>query len=144
MTVFPDGSKERLHGHNFTIGVIIALSDLRFDRMIAFAPVKQAILQLCAEWKEATLLATKNPHFVVVKDSATEIEFRLCGQRYVLPRSDVRLLPIENIAVEDLAAHVSERLIPSLAQISEHIHSLDVTVTESPGQAGSCHRVLGA
>ena len=27
MTVFPDGTKERLHGHNYYVGVTLALSD---------------------------------------------------------------------------------------------------------------------
>ena len=45
---------------------------------------------------------------------ATKSSFRLCGKRYVVPREDVILLPIDNIAVEPLAAHICELLIERL------------------------------
>src|SRR5690349_18278925 len=100
MTVFPDGTKERLHGHNYTIAVEVAA-------MIPFAPIKDALAELCATWKEHVLLAARNPWFVVMRDDDRELEFTLCGARYVLPRGDVLLLPIDNISVESLAAHIA-------------------------------------
>jgi 6-pyruvoyltetrahydropterin/6-carboxytetrahydropterin synthase len=141
MTVFPDGSKERLHGHNYQLGVALEVNDVSFGAMIPFAPIKAALGELCHAWKERVLLATRNPHYQVVSDDGQELEFRLCGQRYVLPRGDVLLLPIDNIAVEPLAAHIASLLSERLASIlaPPHVLGLECTVEESPGQGASCY-----
>jgi 6-pyruvoyltetrahydropterin/6-carboxytetrahydropterin synthase len=135
MTVFPDGTKERLHGHNYTIAVAVDLDRADLDGMIPFAPLKAALAELCAAWKERVLIATKNRHLEIRHDEG-EFEFLLCGERYVLPRGDVLLLPVDNISVEALAAHVAELLAERLAAVlaAPHIRALEVTVAESPGQ----------
>lgn len=143
MTVFPDGTKERLHGHNYTVAVAIEVDRIDLTAMIPFAPIKAAIGELCAAWKERVLLATKNPFFVLVRDE-DELELTLCGERYVMPRQDALLLPIDNISVEALAAHIAqllrERLATELA--APHVLALEVTVEESPGQGASCTLAL--
>ena len=137
MTVFPDGTKERLHGHNYTIAVAIDVDSVELAAMIPFTPIKQAISELCALYKERVLLAEKNPHFQIVRDDG-ELEFKLCGERYVLPRGDALLLPIDNISVEALAQHVASILQTKLAVLAApQVRALEVTVEESPGQGAS-------
>jgi 6-pyruvoyltetrahydropterin/6-carboxytetrahydropterin synthase len=144
MTVFADGTKERLHGHNYTVAVAIDVERIDLPSMIPFAPVKAAIAALCASWKERVLLATGNPWFEIVRDDgndgeASELEFRLCGQRYVLPRGDALLLPIDNISVEALAAHAAKLLRDQLVALGlPHALALEVAIEESPGQGASC------
>jgi 6-pyruvoyltetrahydropterin/6-carboxytetrahydropterin synthase len=144
MTVFPDGTKERLHGHNYQVSVAIEVADVSLASMVPFAPIKQALAELCALWKERTLIAADNPHLEIVRDDEIELEFKLCGARYVLPRVDVLLLPIDNIAVEPLAAHVAELLVARLGPVLEaaHILGIEATISESPGQGASCHLEL--
>lgn len=139
MTVFPDGSKERLHGHNYTVAIALELSDVSFAKIIPFAAIRAALGELCSAWKERVLVAEENPHFKLVRHEATEIEFLLCGKRYVLPSEDVLLLPIDNIAVEPLAGHCAELLRQRLAAILAlpHVRALEVTVAESPGQGAT-------
>ncbi|HEY0192368.1 MAG TPA: 6-carboxytetrahydropterin synthase [Kofleriaceae bacterium] len=144
MTVFPDGSKERLHGHNYTIAIALEVERIALDAMIPFAPVKAAIGALCQAWKEHVLVATANPHYRLVRDDPQELEFTLCGQRYVLPRGDVLLLPLDNISVEALAAHVAQLLRDRLAAELRLARALEVTIEESPGQGASCSIALGA
>jgi len=117
MTVFADGTKERLHGHNYTVAVALEVDRIDLEAMVPFTPIKTAIRELCAAWKEHVLLAARNPWFTVVRD-AGELEFTLCGQRYVLPRGDVLILPVDNISVEALAAHVAELLRDKLAALA--------------------------
>jgi 6-pyruvoyltetrahydropterin/6-carboxytetrahydropterin synthase len=139
MTVFPDGTKERLHGHNYTVALAIEISQIDFESMIPFAPIKAAIGQVCADFKERVLVATKNPHYVLVGDSAKEIEFTLCGERYVLPRQDALLLPIDNISVEALASYIATLLLEKLTVLdASHVKALEVTIEEYPGQGASC------
>ena len=140
MTVFPDGSKERLHGHNYYVGVALELSRVSFADMVPFAPLKAATIQLCRELREHLLLAADNPHFRIVGESPEELEFTLCGARYVVPREDVILLAIDNVSVEALAEYLARRL---LQEVGSHlpadvVRTLEVRVTESPGQGSVC------
>jgi 6-pyruvoyltetrahydropterin/6-carboxytetrahydropterin synthase len=138
MTVFADGTKERLHGHNYTVAVALEVERVDLAAMIPFAPIKLAIGELCATWKEHVLLAAHNPCFEIVRDTG-ELEFRLCGERYVMPRRDALLLPIDNISVEALAAHVAQLLREQIVELDlRHAIGLEVTVEESPGQGASC------
>ena len=138
MTVFADGTKERLHGHNYTVAVALEVDRIDLASMIPFTPIKAAIRELCAAWKEHLLLAARNPWLTVVRD-ADELEFTLCGQRYVVPRGDALLLPIDNISVEALAEHVADLIRGKLAAASlPAAATLEVTIEESPGQGASC------
>ncbi len=138
MTVFPDGTKERLHGHNYFVALTLELSDVSFERFIPFGVVKKRLGELCLEWKERTLVATKNPFFEELRDADGEYEFRLCGKRYVLPREDVLLLPIDNISVESLAGHLSEELLVRLGSlVTDAVVGLEFEVSEVPGQGAS-------
>lgn len=143
MTVFPDGTKERLHGHNYTFAVAVELDRADLDAMIPFAEIKDALAELCAAWRERVLIARDNRFLTIVRDDH-ELELTLCGDRYVFPRGDVLLLPVDNISVEALAAHVAHhlhaRLAPQLA--SPHVRALEATVSESPGQGATCALTL--
>jgi 6-pyruvoyltetrahydropterin/6-carboxytetrahydropterin synthase len=136
MTVFADGTKERLHGHNYTIAVVLDVERIDVAAMLPFAPIKAALADLCAAWKERVLLASQNPFFHVVRDDF-ELEFTLCSERYVLPRQDALLLPIDNISVEALAAHVATELRTRFAAVGVRATSLEVTIEESPGQGAT-------
>ncbi|HEU4726916.1 MAG TPA: 6-carboxytetrahydropterin synthase [Kofleriaceae bacterium] len=142
MTVFPDGSKERLHGHNYTIAIAIDVERVDLAAMVPFAPIKAALGELCRAWKEHVLLATENQHFALIRDDS-ELEFTLCGERYVLPRRDALLLPIDNVSVEALAAHIAGVLRERVAVLAgPAATTLEVTVEESPGQGASCTLAL--
>jgi 6-pyruvoyltetrahydropterin/6-carboxytetrahydropterin synthase len=142
MTVFPDGTKERLHGHNYTIAIALELDSVALPQMLPFAPIKAAISELCAAWKERVLIGARNPHLSITRDDH-ELELVLCGDRYVFPRVDVLLLPIDNISVEALSVHVAELLRGKLAPVlGAHVTTLEITVEESPGQGASTKLAL--
>ena len=137
MTVFPDGTKERLHGHNYTIALALEVGRIELAAMVPFSSIKSALAELCAAWKERVLIASRNPWLAIVRDD-TELELTLCGERYVFPRGDVLLVPIDNISVEALAAHIAALLRDRLAALSPELRALEVTVEEVPGQGASC------
>lgn len=141
MTVFPDGSKERLHGHNYTVEVALEVASVELAAMVPFQAIKEAVAALCASWKEHVLLAARCPHLRIAHDDGRELEFTLCGDRYVLPRGDVVLLPIDNISVEALAAHAAELLFSKLAL--PHVRALEVGIYEGPGQGATCTLAVG-
>ena len=139
MTVFPDGTKERLHGHNFQVTAALDLHDVSFARFLDFARVKSALDRLCEAWDERLLIAERSPFLEIVRRDAEEIELRLCGRRYVLPADEVALLPVENVVVEALAEELAMRLVAELggALKPEVVAGIDVSVSESPGQGAS-------
>ena len=137
MTVYPNGRKERLHGHNFRIDLAIDLADGSFAAMIDLDVARHALDAICAEWKERLLLPAKNRFLEILRDD-TELEFKLCGDRYVVPRGDVALLPIENASVEGLAEHVAELLREPLAALAP-VTGYDVRLEELPGIGASTY-----
>ncbi|MBK9035428.1 MAG: 6-carboxytetrahydropterin synthase [Myxococcales bacterium] len=145
MTVFPDGTKERLHGHNYQLGAVLELADVAFAQMIPFAAIKDALATICKEFRERVLLADANPFYEQVRADDDELEVRVCGRRYVFPREDVLLLPIDNVSAEALAAYLADRLVAALGPSLPPgvVHAVEVSVHESPGQGSSCQIRLG-
>jgi len=144
MTVFPNGKSERLHGHNYYVSIAIELADVSFERMIDFGLIKDALGELCNQWKEYTLLAARNPYYEVISAGGDELEFRLCGKRYVLPHEDVKVLPIDNVSVEALSSHIAELLVERLGDVlaTDVVTGLEVTISENPGQGATCYYPL--
>lgn len=142
MTVFPDGRKERLHGHNYTLAVDIELAD--GGAMLEFATVKDALAAECHALRERLLLPARCARLELVGRAGGELEFRLCGARYVVPEDDALLLPIDNVTVEALAAYLCERLVTALARplAAAGARGFEVVVEESPGQGARARRAL--
>lgn len=139
MTVYPNGRKERLHGHNFRVFLDVDLADGSLARMVDLDVFRHTLDAICAAWKERLLLPARNPFLELVRDDGAEIEFRLCGQRYVCPREDVALLPIENASVEGLAEHVAHVLVERVAGAVDRsvVVGLEVRIEELPGIGAS-------
>ena len=146
MTVFPDGRKERLHGHNYTVGVALELGSIGLEHLIDFSLIKRAVAALCTEWRERTLIAGNSPRLERLVRRDGEVELVLCGRRYVLPEEDVLVLPVDNTTTEALSALWADLLVERLAGAlrGSTAVSLQVTIEESPGQGASCVRRLDA
>jgi 6-pyruvoyltetrahydropterin/6-carboxytetrahydropterin synthase len=139
MTVFADGSKERLHGHNFHLAVAIELPADDHYPMLDFARVKAVLSDLCAELREHLLLPAHCPLVRVLHHDDHELEIYFCDRRYVFPSEDVLLLPVDNIVVERLAQYLWTRVREGLQTELRECGALelDVSVTESPGQGAT-------
>jgi 6-pyruvoyltetrahydropterin/6-carboxytetrahydropterin synthase len=143
MTVFPDGRKERLHGHNYTVSVALDLAAIGFAELIDFGAIKREVAALCGEWRERTLVAERNPE-TRVRRAGGELELVVCGRRYVLPEEDVLLLPVDNTTVEALSRLWAELLATRLAVVlrDSAAAGLEVRVEESPGQGAASYLPL--
>ncbi len=143
MTVFPDGSKEGLHGHQYTPTVTLELllpatSQERFHDMIPFADVKSAMKKISDAWDEKILLAKENPFLVIQAASKKSVRFTLCQMEYVLPKAEAIFLPLANITCEELAFHYAEVLKKNLPRFKKgQLKSITVEIEESPGQSAS-------
>jgi 6-pyruvoyltetrahydropterin/6-carboxytetrahydropterin synthase len=144
MTVFPDGTKERLHGHNFHVTVAIDLRDVSFEALLDFGVVKRAVEECCAAWNERLILAERCPFFRIVRREAGELEFTLCGRRYVVPEDEVVLLPVDNVVCETLSMAAADALLARLGHALRPgiAAGIEVGVTESLGQGATYYRPL--
>ncbi|MCG3173848.1 MAG: hypothetical protein GMKNLPBB_02055 [Myxococcota bacterium] len=146
MTVFPDGTKERLHGHNFQVTVAFDLTNVEFQSLVDFGMIKQVLSNLCLRWDQQLILAAHCPHFRIQRRDSREIEFELCGKHYVAPADEVLLLPLTNIVVETLAMEFARQFVELLGDRypAGVVAGLEVTISESHGQGGAYyHRGSG-
>ena len=107
--------------------------------VVDFSVIKKEIRALCKEWDEATLIPTQCPHVHVSRISLPAISGAAAvsgdqgasfpaptspqppsivlhvndGSVFVMPESDVKLLPLSNVSVEELAV-----LLVSLTKLS--------------------------
>jgi 6-pyruvoyltetrahydropterin/6-carboxytetrahydropterin synthase len=142
MTVFPDGTKERLHGHNFAVSVSLELLDVSLAALVDLGDVKRALEAQCRAWNEILLLAERCPFFRVESRAGGELTFTLCGRRYLVPEDEALLLPIDNVVVETLAAEFCKGLVSRLGNLlkPDVVEAVEVELTESPGQ-GAVYRM---
>lgn len=131
MTVFPDGSKESLHGHNYQVFIEATIDENRF---LPFSAIKELASVLAGKWHEKVLLAAQNRHFHLREAAAEVCDFTLCNKHYVLPSEDVVLLPVENVTCENLAKLFAAAL---KKQLGEAVLQLMVRIEEYPGQGAS-------
>ena len=142
MTVFPDGAKEGLHGHNYQAELTVELTEPALPRMLSYEAFKKALRTVCAEWDEKVLIAGDNPWMETLPAEPGEYAFRLCGKRYVLPTDEVAVLAIENVTAENLAEVLFERFWIELTRDRsvcwrERIIAVSLRIDESHGQGAT-------
>ena len=142
MTVFPDGSKEGLHGHNYEVQLEVELIEPTLPQMLTYEAFKQALRPICGAWDEKVLVAGENPWLEPLSGTQGEYAFRLCGKRYVLPVDEVVVLDADNITVENLARVFFERFWKKLTMDRsipwrERIVEVSLRIDESRGQGAT-------
>lgn len=143
MTVFPDGSKESLHGHNYQVELEVELADSpTLARLLNYEVFKQALKTACNEWDEKVLVAGDNPWLEMLPGDPGDCAFRLCGKRYVLPADEVAVLAVDNITTENLARALLERFWAELTRDRsvpwrERIAAVSLRIDESRGQGAT-------
>src|SRR4051794_40922002 len=89
------GLCETLHGHNYRVEVQL-VGENGPDRFVYnFSDLKPLVRQECSLLDHRMLLATKNP-LLQYEYSEDEVEVRFGARRYLFPRAEVALLPVEN------------------------------------------------
>ncbi|MFW5845137.1 MAG: 6-pyruvoyl trahydropterin synthase family protein [Planctomycetota bacterium] len=136
--IFPDGSKERLHGHNYqvTCAINAALSDSGL--VLDFIEVKPVIRGLCDELDEHYILPAEHPGISHEELDDGHIAWRYRDCRYLAPCDEVLLLPINNSSVENLARWFAHELLERLRQRFGELSltRLQVAISETSGQSG--------
>ncbi|MEZ5990441.1 MAG: 6-pyruvoyl tetrahydropterin synthase family protein [Planctomycetota bacterium] len=139
--IFPDGTAERLHGHNYKVWVELESPLDDHGLVIDFKVIKPVIKAVVDELDERLLLPGLHAELrVAEEDGRVRVDYR--DRRYDLPADDCLVLPINNTSAENLATWISDRISDELAAVAplEHVQRLLVGVEEAPGQIGCCER----
>lgn len=145
MTVFADGTKENLHGHNYRTVVKLEFERFSLREMLPFSELKAEMRKICAEWDERILLPSNCPFLKIVVENGTSVDLEVCGKRYVFPRDEVVFLPTDNVTTESLAKILAERLasaLPRPALERAKVRTIEASVEEMLGQGASYVVVL--
>lgn len=136
MTVFPDGTKERMHGHHYQVALEIGVRGAKLKDMVAFQVIKDSAREICETWDEHLLIAAKCRFFRRFSAGKGQYAFELCGKAYSLPAEDVVELATENITTEGLAEVFLGELRARLrkSRTLPKLKSIGVIIEESPGQ----------
>jgi 6-pyruvoyltetrahydropterin/6-carboxytetrahydropterin synthase len=130
------GQVEQLHGHNYDLLVEIE-GELTEDAWVLdFGEVKRIAEALCQQLDHRFLLPRDNPALPVT-DLGDAWQIASPDGRYVIPKSAVCALPLDNSTAERLAEWFCHRLAEALAGRG-NITAISVGVEEAPGQAGWC------
>lgn len=135
--IFPDGSAERLHGHNYRVFVELEAALSEHGLVIDFIMVKPVIRELVDELDEHWLVPGEHPDLEVEeRDGGTHVRYR--DRVYQAPSEDVIVLPMNNTSSENLATWVGRELVRRLGERFPEVHpaKLLCAVEETSGQRG--------
>lgn len=125
---------ERLHGHNWRVAVELEGPLDGNHYVFDFIALRDALQSIVLELDHRVLLPTLHP-LIRVTDHGHEVEAKFEDRRWIFPREDALLLPVENTTAELIARWIAGRLLPVVrgtpgAAISE----MQVEVEENFGQ----------
>jgi len=131
-----DGECEPLHGHNYGVRVEAA-GELTSDSYVFdFVTLKNIVRTLCKEWDHRFLLPLHNPYLRITEhNDAWEITYG-ASTRYLLPRSSVVPLAVDNATAERLAELLAHRIMQTLRDrgIGDSLERLTVGIEETEMQ----------
>ena len=124
---------ERLHGHNWRAAAEVAGPLDANGYVFDFVALRDRLQAIVAELDHRMLLPLKHPR-IEVNVGGAEVEVRYAERRWVFPREECVLLPIEQTTAELLARWITGRLRDSLGADGAHLDSIRVDVEENFGQ----------
>jgi 6-pyruvoyltetrahydropterin/6-carboxytetrahydropterin synthase len=136
--IFPDGSAERLHGHNYKVFVDLHTDLDEHGLVVNFKEIKPLVRALCDELDEHLLIPGKHP-VLTAERKGEHWEIRYRERFYLVPLDEVIVLPISNSSAENLAAWFGRTLRERMRARWPDLRvlRLAVGVEETPGQRGT-------
>lgn len=136
--IFPDGSAERLHGHNYRVFVEIDATLCEHGLVIDFKEIKPVIRELLDSLDERFLIPGEHPVLTHADRGDGVVEIRYLDRYYAAPVEDVLIMPMNNTSSENLATWIGREVRRLLqAQFGQvETRRLRVAVEETSGQRG--------
>ena len=135
---FP-GFRERLHGHNYKVGVrLLGRRQIGPDGyVIDFGCIKEVCKKVCNRLNEHFICPQYSDVLQIYHENGSvRIECE-DGAVFVFPRQDCCILPLVHATTEELSIYLWAEILNGLNAdylIKRGIHTMEVTVAESIGQ----------
>ena len=126
---------ERLHGHNWRTAVELSGPLDKNRYVFDFIALRDAMQRIVNELDHHVLLPTKHRQIAVHADER-EVTATFESRRWVFPREDCVLLPVENTTAEEIANWIATRLRDVVR--GQNIETIQVEVEENFGQWAIC------
>ena len=140
-TIFSDTERESLHGHNFRVNAGFT-ADVRENGLcFDYGEIKQVLQQMCDALDEKFLVPAKSP-YLKIKTGSTNMTLIHNEDEISVPLSDVKLMPLRNITVEELASHFTDTLATHAKVVEFGIRAIELRVASGSGQWGVVRRDL--
>ncbi len=129
---------ERLHGHNWRVAAEVAGALDENYYVFDFIALRDELQAIVDELDHRVLLPTEHAEIKVVAGDR-EVEATFQERRWVFPREDCILLPLENTTAELIARWIGRRLEDVVHQkAGAPVESIRVDVEENFGQWATC------
>jgi len=134
---------EPLHGHNYQVTAEVE-GELTEDAwLLDFVDLKRMVRRLCDELDHRLLLQGEGRD-MQIGERGESWEIAVAGRSYLIPKTDVVVLPIDNCTAERLAEWMCGRLKEELgAAGASNLTTVSVGMEEAPGQAAWHSEELG-
>ncbi|TWU13659.1 6-pyruvoyl tetrahydropterin synthase [Symmachiella macrocystis] len=133
---------ERLHGHNWRVAAEVAGALDENYYVFDFIALRDELQAIVDELDHRVLLPTGHAEIKVVAGNR-EVEATFQERRWVFPREDCILLPVENTTAELIARWIGRRLEDVVHQkAGAPVESIRVDVEENFGQWATCEMSL--
>jgi 6-pyruvoyltetrahydropterin/6-carboxytetrahydropterin synthase len=132
---FGDGECERLHGHNYKVGVELRGSMAPGGMVYDFSAIGRLLAVVVRKLDHRMLLPSRNPR-IRVEEHGARVRAVSGDREWVFPRGDCVILPVENATAEEIAAWISLELRGEMERSGLGLpEAIETEVEESPGHA---------
>ncbi len=128
-----------LHGHTYAIHAKFYGEKGRQDFVIDFSIVKSSLRKIADRLDHMVLIPKTNTYFEIADK---EIQVAFDGKKYVFPKMDCVLLPMNSVTAENLAEFILEELLKEM-DLPKNIKKLEIGVDEGFGQGAWIEKVVG-
>lgn len=129
---------ERLHGHNWRVAAELTGPLDENGYVFDFIALRDQLQKTVDELDHRVLLPTQHQK-IKVSEENEEIQATFENRRWVFPKEDCILLPIENTTAELIAHWIGQQLLTVIgSQASSQIESIQIEVEENFGQWAIC------
>jgi dihydroneopterin triphosphate aldolase (PTPS-III) / 6-pyruvoyltetrahydropterin synthase len=139
------GFREKLHGHNYRVGVrVLGSRKISGDGYVVdFGDIKTVTKKVCKELNEHFLCPTLSDvmdiKIITKEEDGSEAVTLRCedGAFFEFPKSDCAMLPILHATTEELAIYLWSRILEELNSdylLKRGVHTMEITVAEAVGQ----------
>ena len=138
-----EGYRERLHGHNYTVGVRLQGSPTYIGPdgyVIDYGNIKKVCKEVCKDLNEHFLCPIYSNVLKIhhqPERQMVRIDCPMDGTYFEFPTQDCKFLPIVHATTEELAIYLWSRVMERLDAnflMQRGIASMELTVAEAPGQ----------